>query len=197
MFRFSLTRTTVKILCLVVMIFTASGPVLAHGGLSMDDDKCVLRIGKHAMHFAGYLPESVGAKEFCEDIPEAGRTVIVLDAIDESLRSVPIEVRIIRDAGAGNDEGAETVFHLPPKVYATGSVPFEYKFEQTGKYVGLVTAGAGAQAQKSRFPFSVGGGAAAMSRYGVMIGIVAVGALLFLFSEFRSRRSRRDPSAAR
>lgn len=182
---------------MAVTIACASNSALAHGGLSMDDDKCILRIGKHAMHFAGYLPESVGAKEFCEDIPEAGRTVIVLDAIDEQLRSLPIEVRIVQDAGPGNDEIAETVFHLSPKVYATGSVPLEYKFEKAGKYVGLVTAGAGAQAQRSRFPFSVGGGAAAASRYGVMIGIVAVGALLFLFSEFRSRRLRRDPRGAR
>lgn len=197
MHRLSCLATAIRILCLAFAFVCSSGPVFAHGGLSMDDDKCVLRIGNYAMHFAGYLPESVGVKEFCEDIPEAGHTVIVLDAIDESLRSLPIEVKIVKDAGAGNDEAAETVFHLPPKVYPTGSVPLEYKFEKPGKYVGLVTAGAGAQAQKARFPFSVGGGAAAVSRYGVMIGIVAIGALLFLFSEFRSRRSRRDPSEAR
>jgi len=37
------------------------------------------------MHFAGYQPDS-SRSEFCEDIPRVGRTVIVLDFIDDALR---------------------------------------------------------------------------------------------------------------
>ena len=52
------------------------------------------------MHFTGYQPEATQEKEFCEDIPATGRTVVALDYIEEALRPLPTEVRIIRDTGA-------------------------------------------------------------------------------------------------
>jgi hypothetical protein len=129
----------------------------AHGGLSMDEDTCKLRVGRYVMHFAGYQPDSPGGpKEFCEDIPETGRTVVVLDYVDPELRDLPTEVRVIRDTGSPPGKLDEvTVLHLPPKVYPTGSLNFEFNFAQPGKFVGLVTVG-DREKLESRFPFSVG-----------------------------------------
>ena len=87
------------------------GGVQAHGGLSMEKDFCKLRLGPYAMHFTGYQPEVTGANEFCEDIPRVGHTVVALDALDEPLRDLPIEVRIIRDTGDESNLGTITVFH--------------------------------------------------------------------------------------
>jgi len=128
----------------------------AHGGLSMDEDKCKLRVGPYTMHFVGYQPESPsGPREFCEDIPETGRTIVVLDYLNDELRDLPTEVRIVRDTGSEAKLEDITVLHLPPKRYASGSLNFEVNFEEPGKFVGLVTVGE-QDKMVSRFPFSVG-----------------------------------------
>ena len=146
--------------CLMLVIgipYTAQ--VQAHGGLSLADDVCKLTIGPYTMHFTGYQPDSTQEKEFCEDIPATGRTVVALDYIEEALRPLPTEVRIIRDTGAPDVKPADldniTILHIPPKVYPNGSITFEYNFPQPGKFVGLVTVG-DKQEYVSRFPFSVG-----------------------------------------
>ena len=132
------------------------GGAFAHGGLSMDEDTCKLRVGPYLMHFVGYQPDSAsGPKEFCEDIPETGRTIVVLDYLNDELRDLPTEVRIIRDTGSDAAADNVTLLHLPPKVYPTGSLNFEMNFPESGKFVGLVSVG-GADKLVSRFPFSVG-----------------------------------------
>lgn len=147
---------------LLCLILSMSAPyatqVQAHGGLSLADDVCKLTVGPYTMHFTGYQPEATQEKEFCEDIPAMGRTVVALDYIEEALRPLPTEVRIIRDTGAEGKEGnldAITILHIPAKVYPNGSINFEYNFPQPGKFVGLVTVGE-KQEYVSRFPFSVG-----------------------------------------
>jgi len=137
------------------MIFTTQ--VQAHGGLALADDMCVLTVGPYRMHFTGYQPLSQ-EEEFCEDIPEVGKTVIALDYIQEELRPLKTEVRIIRDTGSEANLDEITVFYLPPTVYPTASIAVEHVFPEKGKFVGLVTVSGGAQDYVSRFPFSVGEG---------------------------------------
>jgi hypothetical protein len=122
----------------------------------MDEDRCKLRVGRYVMHFVGYQPESAsGPREFCEDIPETGRTIVVLDYLNDELRDLPTEVRIIKDTGAQAGFDDITVLHIPAKLYPSGSLNFELNFQEPGKFVGLVTVG-GADKLVSRFPFSVG-----------------------------------------
>lgn len=137
------------------MIFTTQ--VQAHGGLALADDMCVLTVGPYRMHFTGYQPLSQ-EEEFCEDIPEIGKTVIALDYIQEELRPLKTEVRIIRDTGSEANLDEITVFYLPPTVYPAASIAVEHVFPEKGKFVGLVTVSGGAQDYVSRFPFSVGEG---------------------------------------
>ena len=165
----------------------AAPMAMAHGGLSMDQDKCVLRVGPYFMHFAGYQPSSSGATEFCEDIPAAGQTVVTIDAIDDALRSMPLQVRIVRDTGAPPAEPpreADTVLYIPPKLYPAGSVSFEYKFDGPGKFVGYVLAGDNGQ-HVSRFPFSVG---RTQSVWSSMMPYVGLGALALLLLAYTGRR---------
>ena len=143
--------------CVVMLVIGVifSTQAHAHGGLALADDMCKLRVGPYNMHFTGYQPDSTRNKEFCEDIPATGRTVVVLDYMEDALRPLPTEVRVIKDTGSEQDLQAITVLHLPPKVYPAGTVNFEYNFAQPGKFVGLVTVG-DKQDLVSRFPFSVG-----------------------------------------
>src|SRR3990167_8180724 len=56
--------------CIVSML--QSGVAMAHGGVSMEEDLCVMKLGTYRSHFTGYQPEKRSTQEFCEDIPEIG-----------------------------------------------------------------------------------------------------------------------------
>jgi hypothetical protein len=152
----------------------------AHGGVSMENDLCKLRVGPYVMHFTGYQPKTSPELEFCEDIPGTGPTIIVLDYIDSKLRDLPLEARIIRDTGSEADLDAVTVYHKPAEVYPRGSVVIEHTFTEPGKFVGLVTV----DDHVSRFPFAVGTrGRRAIVLYATFAVVaLAAGALLFLYS---------------
>ena len=162
---------------------------MGHGGLSMDDDYCRLTIGPYSMHFVGYQPESSAEKEFCEDIPRTGRTIVVLDFVDQELRAVPAEVRIIRDSGSEANLDAVTVLHVPSKIYPNGSLHFEHTFTEPGKFVGLVTV-SDKQTLVARFPFSVArSGSAGRVWMWVLLALAMGGGLYFYTARIRPRLS--------
>ncbi len=167
-----------------------STQIQAHGGLSMAEDMCKLTIGPYTMHFTGYQPDSTQEKEFCEDIPVTGRTVVAFDYIEEALRPLPTEVRVIRDTGSKEDLDSITILHMPSKVYPNGSINFEHNFSQPGDFVGLVTV-SGEQEHVSRFPFSVGQGSSNMPSGLVFAMMAAIGAGAF----FLFKVGRRKPDA--
>lgn len=161
---------------------------LAHGGLSMDEDMCKLRLGPYYMHFTGYQVRPYSANtEFCEDIPATGKTIIVMDAVDQALRSMPVKVQILSDTGEGS---GHTVVELPPKLYPTGTVSLEYSFERPGRFVGLVTAGENGEFV-SRFPFSVGIARRPYGFYG-LLGLTVIGGFALYAYSSRQRAKQRD-----
>jgi hypothetical protein len=127
----------------------------AHGGLDMDHDVCKLHFGLYSMHFSGYQPQNDDSKEFCEDIPTSGKTIIVLDQVNTELRDMPVEVEIIKAEDDANLAHAKPLVELPLQVYPAGTVHFEYDFQRTGQFVGYVTVG-GPLRMTARFPFRVG-----------------------------------------
>ena len=163
-----------------------------HGGHELETHLCILRVGPYRMYFNSYQPDTTYNKQFCQDIPATGRTVLVLDYIEPELRSLPTEVRIIRDTGSEQDLQAVTVLHMPSKVYPNGSVDFEYNFDKPGKFVGLVTVG-DKQQHVSRFPFSVGE-SNMISRYILSIYMVPFAAIAAVAALFFFLRDRRKPS---
>jgi hypothetical protein len=187
--------TEIKQLLLAVLLVTSmvfTSQVQAHGGLALAEDMCVLTVGPYRMHFTGYQPLSQ-EEEFCEDIPEVGKTVIALDYIQEELRPLTTEVRIIRDTGSEENLDAITVFHLPPKVYPSASITVDHTFPEKGKFVGLVTVTGGAQDYVSRFPFSVGDGRPT-PKAAIIAPIVLVVIAIGIFFWMRNRR-KNNPSA--
>lgn len=172
----------------------------AHGGVSIEDDKCILRLGSYVMHFTGYQPEQSGAQEFCEDIPVTGLAVIVLDAVDDALRDMPIEVRILRDThGIGNTArvqdlgGADniaqaTLATLPAATHSAGSLTLKFPFTEAGRYIGYVRAEPRVGGPiEAVFPFAVGRGSKQWRIYAaVIVGTVLLaGGLFALATRFR------------
>ena len=156
----------------------------------LDKNFCILKFGTYGMHLTEYQPDTSDRQELCGDIPSTGRTVVVLDFIEGELRSLPVEVRVIKDTGSEQDLQAITVVHLPAKVYTGGFINFEYSFSQPGKFIGIITV-RGKEEHVARFPISVGEGGMAshLMHYMMVIVPVAVlagGAAIFFF--VRGRR---------
>ncbi len=140
-------------------VIGAPSAALAHGGVRLEQDECVLRIGPNTMHFIGYQRSGEEA-EFCEDIAKTGPTVIALTAVSPDLRDMAIGIRVVKDVGEEKEKAnldAVTVAYVEPKVYRNGTMTFEHDFKDAGHYVGIVTVRDDLGNEwVSRFPFSVG-----------------------------------------
>lgn len=156
----------------------------------LDKNFCILKFGPYGMHLTEYQPDTSDRQELCGDIPSTGRTVVVLDFIEGELRSLPVEIRVIKDTGSEQDLQAITVVHLPAKVYTGGFINFEHSFSQPGKFIGIITV-RGKEEHVARFPISVGeGGVVSHLRHYMMVivpvAILAAGAAIFFI--MRGRR---------
>ena len=158
-----MANTTLKrvLAAALTAVFLALGvrAAAAHGGVKLEQDECVMKIGPSTMHFIAY--QRVGEEqEFCEDIAQTGPTVIALSAVSPDLRDMAIGVRVVKDVGEDKEQSdiaAVTVAYYPPKVYRNGTMTFEHDFQQSGKYVGIVTVSDDLGNQWiARFPFTVG-----------------------------------------
>lgn len=120
-------------------------------------------------HFTGYQPKRRASQEFCEDIPELGEAIIVLDFLDPPLRETALDFRVIKDTvGNGarttfNDIQAQLlnpeniIFEVPAARYPSGSFSITMSFEEPGWYVGILRMNDDkSQPVVSVFPFSVG-----------------------------------------
>jgi hypothetical protein len=188
-------RKPIYIFALCGLLMMVSTPASAHGGVSIEEDQCILTIGPYKMHFTGYQPEVAPEKEFCEDIPAVGRAIIVLDYLDTALRELATGVRIVEaeswTAAQAAVENAQqpTVLHRPPKTYKTGTLQIEHQFDKPGYFVGLVTVQGDRQEQLiSRFPFSVGRKATSQAPYTLAVMALLLAGLGAVYYFYQSRK---------
>jgi len=160
------------ILVCLVGLWAACGSsyVLAHGGVSAEDDVCIIKIDRYKAHFTGYLPKERATQEFCEDIPVASESIFVIDYISDELREMELDFRIIRDVNdigvtatlvdLGGEKAIEdaTIFYVAPTLYQKGIMNIRHNFTQDGGYIGIVNAHHLETGLKytSVFPFTVG-----------------------------------------
>jgi hypothetical protein len=152
------------------LIFLSSNAA-AHGGVVFEEDVCVLNVGFLMAHFTVYQPEESGAEEFCEDIPEVGESVFVIDYLHEFMKEMAVDFRIINDIDdlgqyanwddvvALDDIEADTLVYLPPEKQSDGTLTVNYRFAEAGAYIGIVTAQHPTEDKlyKAVFYFQVGG----------------------------------------
>ncbi len=150
----------------------------AHGDVGVNQGQCLMKIGPDTMTFTGYQPQK-SREQFCDDIPDAGSTIITLDAQQDELRDMNLEMRVLRDVGQKDDTEnleANTEYYSPPKKYKSGTLTFEHVFPQEGKFIGLVKARSddGAKEYVARFPFAVGLTQSKEITIAVFFGVLAV-----------------------
>jgi len=144
-------------------------PAEAHGSVTPDADLCIIRIGFFRAHFKVYLPESHGHEDFCEDLPDIGNSIFVMEYEHDGLAEVPIDFRIIRNVtGEGRftnldhvmqlgDLADITVFHEPAAIQRDVFTA-AHAFDAPGEYVGIVTVDRpdGNGVYMAVFPFEAG-----------------------------------------
>ena len=82
-------KRVLGLFCFVLAAFSL--PVVwAHGGVGIEKDPCVRRVGPYLIHFAVYQPQFNSAEEYCAAVPKAGNTILVFDLVDSELRSLPL-----------------------------------------------------------------------------------------------------------
>lgn len=150
-----------------------AGSAFAHGGVKLEQDTCVVKVGPVTVHVIGYQRKGE-PEEFCDDIARTGPTVLALSAMESGrqpdsymvqnqapaaapvtpvvdLREIAIGVRIVRDIDAA------TEFYAPPKIHRNATMTFEHDFKEAGNYVAIITVADGKGNEwSSRFPFAVG-----------------------------------------
>jgi hypothetical protein len=163
--KFLASLITVFVLCQVLLPALA----FAHGSVVADGDLCVINIGFYRAHFKVFQPQTSEQEEFCEDLPETGESIFVMEYLHKDLGTVPIEFRILRDvtglgrfARLSDVEAIEnldeaTVFHQAATV-EPGVFTVLYQFSGEGDYLGYVTARHPDtdQTYSAVFPFHVG-----------------------------------------
>jgi len=171
----------------------------AGGGVVLEDDVCIIWIDFYSAHFTAYQPDTSGNEQFCQDLPDTGETIFVLDYLHQSLKEVPVDFRIIRDVtGLGRfvklenveeieDIEQHTVFYQPPVIRPDASFQIEHDFLEEGAYIGIVSAGhpSNDMIYTAVFPFEVG-----RSNTGYLFPLILLlaGAVFALVR--RSRRSK-------
>ena len=151
------------------ILFTLALPLhgaLAHGGDNGGADKCSQSVGNdYNMHMTSYIPDDYGGREFCDNIPDTGRVIVVFDMLEVHLRHHETDVRIIKDTGTDIDTNsvqyiqANTIFHQPFSKIKTGSLYFDHTYQYKGKYIGIVSVRDHGKTHVTKFPYSVGYGA--------------------------------------
>ena len=173
--------------------------VWSAGGVVGEAGSCMIEIGLYTAHFTVYQSETRGDSEFCEDLPDTGPTLFVLDYLHGSMKEVGVDFRIIRDddgwgifarwenIAALEDLDARTVFYQPATVFSGNQLLAEYDFHAAGDYIGIVTAPHPAKdiVYRAVFPFAV-----AKPNPWPWLGILALASLV---GGFWWRRSHAQP----
>jgi hypothetical protein len=101
----------------------------AHGGVSGEEDPCLRQVGERMVHFNAYQPQYQLKDQYCTDIPKEGDTFLVVDLVDQSLRSEPIGMRIMRENG-NKETGDQIVADIRPTTHPDGVLRGEVRLEE-------------------------------------------------------------------
>ena len=152
------------------------------------NDPCRKQLGASFMHLTLYQPQFNPDAEYCEEVPRAGKAVLVVDVTAGELRQALISLAVIATDESGR---SRTVLLLPPKVYERGAVDTEVVFNEGNDYVVrvVVDRGNGKEPQQFSFPIQV----AAWYRAMIKPMLMMVGVLvLVIISIIRYRMSSRS-----
>ncbi len=186
---------TTHLIVMLVVVFLWPATVSAHGGVVFEEDVCVLKIGFLQAHFTGYQPASRGSEEFCEDLPDVGESVFVIDYLHDFLKEMPVDFRIVSDSqNLGmfarwedivnlEDIEHDTVFYYPPTRWSDGVLNVTHEFTTSGGYIGIITAQHPTEDKLYNAVFFFSVGATDYGYLPLFIGFAVLAQLLYWFNK--------------
>lgn len=199
-------RPVLAALLILAWALGQSGQVHGHGSVVDEGDGCVIQFGFYSAHFSMFQPGASGHESFCEDIPDAGDSVFVMEYRHDSMRQVPLEFRIMRnnsdlgrfvrwqdiEAMTAAERDADTVFLQSLPSQPDGVARVMHRFEATGDYIGIVSIPHPSEdiLYHAVFPFRVG--ASVWSNWPLGLPVLA----LLWFAISRVRRSPSNTTGA-
>lgn len=163
-----------RVLGLVAALLVPSA-VWAHGGASVEADKCRIEVGPYLVHFTAYQPQLTGTTEYCNEIPELGNVVIVFDYEGKALRNMTVEFEITKEP-EGN-----RFFYQAPTTNPTGTYNTALNFTDPGSYLAHVTLVNEGQKIDAHVPFVVGTSKSGLSGTTYLVIAVVLIALGYIF----------------
>ena len=137
------------------------------------NDPCRKQIGASLLHLTLYQPHFDPDAEYCEEVPRAGKTIVVVDVTEGELRQVPLSLEMMAATAQGQ---SRTVLSLFPQVYQRGVVATEITLDEGSNYVARVVVDLGAEkgSQSLSFPIQVAAWYRAMIKpMLIVIGLLA------------------------
>jgi hypothetical protein len=130
------------------------------GGPIQKVDQCITKIGPNILTLSFYQPR-MSRSQFCEEIPELGPTIIVIDSMQDEMRDMTMELRVVKAGKMGRDaiENEQILeVRVPPRKFQSGTITYEHNFLEKGSYVALIRARdtGGFKEYNATFAFSVG-----------------------------------------
>ncbi len=136
-----------SIVLAVAVGWLLQGVAFAHrfGG---PNDPCERKIGNSLIHITLYQPQFDPDAEYCDQVPRAGNTVLVVDVLGDDLRRLPLGVRVL----ASNESSPQKpILSIPPKIYRRGVADAQMVLDSGGSYVTEIAIGDGGAAQVFSF----------------------------------------------
>jgi len=141
------------------------------------NDPCRKQIGASLLHMTLYQPQFDPDAEYCEELPRAGKAVLVVDVTPGELRQAPISVEVVSTDQSGQ---SQTILLLPSNVYERGVVDSEVLFKDGNDYVVRVgvEVGEGKEPQQFAFPVQIAAWYRAMIKPMLMVvGLMVITAI--------------------
>jgi hypothetical protein len=151
------------------------------------NDPCRKQIGDSFLHLTLYQPHFNPDAEYCEELPRAGKTVVVVDVTAGELRQVPISVEVVASGASGL---SRTALSLPAQPLERGAVDSEMVFDEGNTYVARVVVNPSAPNEvKFEFPILVSPWYTALIRPALMIvGLLVITAISVVHYQMKSRQ---------
>lgn len=141
----------------LLLTMALAAPASAHNGAAASASACQLTVGPYRMNLTGYQPGQGSNQEFCTSLPTTGATILVLEYLNDELRDLEVDIRIVRAASAvaGELAGA-TVHQIAPRKYARGQLTLRCDLSEAGQFVAIVTVRKDAEQYSAEIPLVVG-----------------------------------------
>ncbi|MCE7915583.1 MAG: hypothetical protein DYH15_13150 [Nitrosomonas sp. PRO4] len=138
------------VIAVIFLLAFYSGLAAAHGKVSLESDVCVRNISGSMIHLSTYQPQYDPEAEYCTEIPKEGQTVWVLDLVDQALRDMPIDIKVVKGTGNALSDIVTTLYSTN---HTDGIIKGEFDLDE-GDYTLFVT-GEGVPPLQYEYPLRI------------------------------------------